>query len=74
MSHHPFIGLNNETTKFEAAMLENCFNEWLKECLSISETAKLNYLLTKLTLGDRAPSQLLGDNKGSAELLQSLWL
>lgn len=46
--------------------------------LSLSETAKLNHLLTKLTLGDHTLSQLLremkqlGGDKLSNDLLQCL--
>lgn len=40
----------------------------------MSETGEFIHLLTELRLGDRAPSQLLGDNKGGTELLQTLWL
>lgn len=41
--------------------------------LSVSEATNFNHILTELTLGDGAPSQLGGD-KLDTELLQSLWL
>lgn len=48
--------------------------------MSVSETAKLNHILTEVMLGDCAPRQLLrkikqlsGDKVGT-ELLESLWL
>jgi len=54
--------------------------ETLIKRLSLSETTKLNQLLSDLNLGDRKPSQLLremrelGGDKVSEELLRSLWL
>lgn len=85
--NHALVRLDDETTELVSDDLEDCSYKGLKEQhimrLLVNGgplTNKLNHLLTKLTQGDRAPSQLLREmkqwwgDKVSIELLQDLWL
>lgn len=83
MSNHVFVALDEEISKLVPRVLEACpymkLKEQLIKHLSVSETAKLNHLQTKLMLGG-AVRQLLHEmkqlccDKASTDLLQPLWL
>lgn len=69
--NHVFVGLEKKVI----VLVSDVLLEKAEAKPSMGETAKLNHLLAKLTLGDRMPSQLLpemkqlGDDKVSTKLL-----
>lgn len=65
--NHALAGVGEEFVTLVAGVLSGCsytrLNDQLIRRLSVCERAKLNYLLTDLTLDGRTPSQLLQEMK-----------